>query len=212
VQRAAIGALFPTAGHPVLVIDGGANVDCDARELVNFAHLGSVYARDVLKRDRPGVALLNVGEEDEKGSASVKEAHQLLKGTSGLHYLGNVEGRDILAGTCKAGRIDVVVCDGFVGNAILKFYESAGRMFAGMLKRAFPDVLGRPEAKQLLQFLDYSEYGGAPLLGIQGVAIICHGASPASAIKNAVRVAVQMVETDVNQDIGAEFAGGGAVA
>ena len=212
VQRAAIGAPFPTAGHPVLVIDGGANVDCDARELVNFAHLGSVYARDVLRRDRPGVALLNVGEEDEKGSVAVKEAHQLLKATSGLHYLGNVEGRDILAGTCKAGRIDVVVCDGFVGNAILKFYESAGRMFAGMLKSAFPDVLSRPEAKKLFQFLDYSEYGGAPLLGVKGVAIICHGASPASAIKNAMRVAIQMVETDVTHDIGAEFAGGGAVA
>jgi glycerol-3-phosphate acyltransferase PlsX len=105
-----------------------------------------------------------------------------------------------------------VVCDGFIGNAILKFYESAGRMFAGMLKQAFPDVLGRPEATELLKFLDYSEYGGAPLLGIQGVTIICHGASPARAIMNAVRVAGQMVRSRLNQDIGAEFAGGGAVA
>lgn len=210
VQRAAIGALFPTAGHPVLVLDSGANVDCDARELVGFAHLGSVYVRDVLDRPRPGVGLLNVGEEDEKGNAVVKEAHQLLKETPGISYVGNVEGRDILAGECKQGRIDVVVCDGFVGNVVLKFYESAGRMFMGMMTQAFPDVLGRPEAKQLLKFLDSSEYGGAPLLGVQGVVVICHGAAPARAIMHAVRVTTHMVESHLDQDIGAELAGGGA--
>ena len=212
VHRAAIGAVFPTAGHSVLVIDGGANVDCDARELVNFAQLGSVYARDVLERPDPGVGLLNVGEEEKKGSAVVQEAHRLLKAAIGLHYLGSVEGRDILTGQSRAGRVDVVVCDGFIGNALLKFYESAGRMFAGMFKQAFPDVVGRPEATELLRFLDYSEYGGAPLLGIQGVTIICHGASPARAIMNAVRVAVQMVRSHLSQDIGAQFARGGAVA
>ena len=210
VQRAAIGTLFPTAGHPVLVLDSGANVDCDARELVGFAHLGSVYVRDVLDRPEPGVGLLNVGEEDEKGNAVVKEAHQLLKQASGIHYVGNVEGRDILAGQCKKGRIDVVVCDGFVGNAVLKFYESAGRMFMGMIQQAFPDVLGRPEAKRLFKFLDYSEYGGAPLLGVKGVVIICHGASPARAVMNAMRVAAHMVESHVDQDISAELAGGSA--
>src|SRR3989454_3153178 len=103
VQRAAIGTLFPTAVHPVLVLDSGANVDCDARELVGFAHLGSVYVRDVLDRPEPGVGLLNVGEEDEKGNAVAKEAHQLLKQATGIHYVGNVEGRDILAGECKKG-------------------------------------------------------------------------------------------------------------
>src|SRR5881392_2191212 len=210
VQRAAIGALFPSAGQPVLVLDGGANVDCDARELVGFAHLGSVYARDVLGRPSPAVGLLNIGEEDEKGNAVVKEAHQLLKQTAGIHYVGNVEGRDILAGQCKQGRIDVVVCDGFVGNAVLKFYESAGRMFMGMMKQSFPDVLGRPEATQLFKFLDYSEQGGAPLLGVRGVVIICHGSSPARAVKNAVRVAAQMVTSHLDQDIGAELAEGGA--
>jgi len=212
VRRAAIGAPFPTAAHPVLVIDGGANVDCDARELVNFAHLGSVYARDVLGRSAPGVGLLNVGEEDEKGNAVVKEAHHLLKAVPNLRYLGNVEGRDILAGSCKAGRIDVVVCDGFVGNAILKFYESAGRMFVAMVRNALPDVVARPEVTKLFKFLDYSEYGGAPLLGVRGVAIICHGASPARAIMNAVRVAGQMVESNLSRAITAELAGGGAVA
>jgi len=208
VQRAAVGPLFPTAVHPVLVIDGGANVDCDARELVGFAHLGSVYVRDVLDRSEPGVGLMNVGEEDEKGNAVVKEAHQLLMQTASIKYVGNVEGRDILAGQCKKGRIDVVVCDGFVGNVILKFYESAGRMFMGMMKQAFPDVLGRPEARQLFKFLDSSEYGGAPLLGVKGVVIICHGASPARAVMNAVRVAAHMVESHLDQDIGAELAGG----
>jgi len=168
--------------------------------------------RDVLDRPQPGVGLLNVGEEDEKGNAVVKEAHQLLKQTPSIKYVGNVEGRDILAGQCKKGRIDVVVCDGFVGNVVLKFYESAGRMFMGMMKQAFPDVLGRPEARQLFKFLDYSEYGGAPLLGVKGVVIICHGASPARAIMNAVRVAAHMVESHVDQDIGAELAAGGGGA
>lgn len=210
VERAAIGTLFPTPVHPVLVLDAGATVDCDARELVGFAHLGSVYVRDVLDQAAPGVGLLNIGKEEEKGNAVVKAAHRLLKRASGIRYVGNVEGRDILAGECQQGRIDVVVCDGFVGNVVLKFYESAGRMFEGMIQRAFPDVLERPAAKQLFRFLDYSEYGGAPLLGVKGVAIICHGSSPARAIKGAVRVAVQMVRSHLDQDIGAELAGGGA--
>src|SRR6266567_8053434 len=116
VQRAAIGALFPSAGEPVLVVDAGANVDCDARELVGFAHLGSVYARDVLGRPSPAVGLLNIGEEDEKGNAVVKEAHQLLKQTAGINYIGNIEGREIPVGEARGQRLDVVTCDGFVGN------------------------------------------------------------------------------------------------
>jgi len=213
VQRAAIGALFPTARQPVLVLDSGANVDCDARELVGFAHLGSVYARDVLGRPRPAVGLLNIGEEDEKGNAVVKEAHQLLKTATGLHYIGNVEGRDIPAGEAREQALDVVVCDGFVGNVVLKFYESAARVFVSLVNREAPDILQRPEMGKVLTVLDYSTYGGAPLLGVQGVAIICHGSSTAKAIRNAVRVAVQMVESHLSQDIGAEFAAeGGAVA
>jgi glycerol-3-phosphate acyltransferase PlsX len=212
VQRAAIGALFPTANQPVLVLDAGANVDCDARELVGFAHLGSVYARDVLGRPSPSVGLLNIGEEDEKGNAVVKEAHQLLKQTPGIRYVGNVEGRDIPAGECRGQPLDVVVCDGFVGNVVLKFYESAARVFVSLMKREVPDVLKRPEMGKVLEVLDYSTYGGAPLLGVQGVAIICHGASPARAIRNAIRVAVQAVESHLSQDIAAEFAQGGVPA
>jgi phosphate acyltransferase len=211
VARAAIGAPFPTPSGPVLVIDGGANVDCDARELVSFAQLGTVYARDVLDRPDPAVGLLNVGEENEKGNAVSKEANLLLKAAPGVRYIGNVEGRDLLGASAR-GPIDVVVCDGFVGNAILKFYEEAGRMFSGMLRAAFPDAIGRPEARHLLEFLDYASYGGAPLLGVKGVAIICHGASPARAIRNAIRVAVQAVENHLSQDIGAQFAAGSALA
>jgi phosphate acyltransferase len=208
VQRAAIGALFPSAGQPVLVLDAGANVDVDARELVGFAHLGSVYARDVLDRQNPTVGLLNIGEEDEKGNALVKEAHQLLKQTPGLNYIGNVEGRDIPVGEARGQRLDVVACDGFVGNVVLKFYESAGRVFVSLIKREAPDVLQRPEMANVLKVLDYATYGGAPLLGVQGVVIICHGASPSKAIKNAIRVAVQAVRSHLSDDIATEFAEG----
>jgi glycerol-3-phosphate acyltransferase PlsX len=208
VQRAAIGALLPTGTKPVLLLDAGANVDCDARELVGFAHLGAVYARDVLGRAEPAVGLLNIGEEDEKGNAVVKEAHQMLKGQSGFRYVGNVEGRDVPAGEARGGALDVVVCDGFVGNVVLKFYESAGRVFVGFIKREAPEILKRPEMGSVLKILDWSTYGGAPLLGVQGVSIICHGSSPAPAIKNAIRVAVQSVENHLSQDIGAEFARG----
>ena len=206
VERATVATLFPTASHPVLVLDGGANVDCSARELVGFAYLGSVYMRDVLQRPSPTVGLLNVGEEDEKGNAITREAHGLLKQSPRLHYIGNIEGRDIVAGHHKYGVVDVVVCDGFVGNVVLKFYESVGRLIIGLIKHRVPDLLEPPELKELFSILDYSTYGGAPLLGVQGVAIICHGASPSTAIKNAIRVAVQSVQADLSKHIGAEFA------
>jgi len=212
VQRAAIAALLPTASQPILVLDVGANVDCDARELVGFAHLGSVYARDVLGRPSPSVGLLNIGEEDEKGGAVVKEAHLLLKQAPGIRYVGNVEGRDIPAGECRGQPLDVVVCDGFVGNIVLKFYESAARVFVSLMKREAPDVLQRPEMGNVLKVLDYATYGGAPLLGVRGVVIICHGSSPAKAIRNAIRVAAQAVQSHLSDDIAAEFAQGGVPA
>jgi glycerol-3-phosphate acyltransferase PlsX len=192
----------------VLVLDAGANVDCDAREIVGFAHLGSVYARDVLGQANPTVGLLNIGEEDEKGNAVVKKAHQLLKQTPGIRYIGNVEGRDIPVGECRGQPLDLVVCDGFVGNVVLKFYESAARVFVSLMKREIPDVLARPEMGNVLKVLDYATYGGAPLLGVRGVVIICHGASPAKAIRNAIRVAVQAVKSHLSDDIAAEFAEG----
>jgi glycerol-3-phosphate acyltransferase PlsX len=179
---------------------------------VCFAHLGSVYAKDVLERPDPTIGLLNIGEEDEKGNAVAKEAHQLLRGSTGLNYVGNVEGRDIPNAEFRGKRLDVVVCDGFVGNIVLKFYESAGRLFITLLKREAPEVLQRPDMATVLKILDYTTYGGAPLLGVQGVSIICHGSSPARAVKNAIRVARQAVQSHLSQDIGAEFAAGGALA
>ena len=212
VQRAAIGTLLPTATKPVLLLDAGANVDCDARELVGFAHLGAVYARDVLGRTTPTVGLLNVGEEDEKGNAVTKEAHQLLKQTPGVKYVGNVEGREIPAGEARGQPLDVVACDGFVGNVVLKFYESAARVFVSLMKREVPEVLKLPGMANVLKVLDYATYGGAPLLGVRGVVIICHGSSPAKAIKNAIRVAVQAVNSHLSDDIAAEFASSGVPA
>lgn len=206
VERATVATLFPTGNQPVLVLDGGANVDCSPRELVGFAYLGSVYMRDVLRRPSPTVGLLNVGEEEEKGNAISREANSLLRRSPRLHYIGNIEGRDIVAGHHKFGVVDVVVCDGFVGNVILKFYESVAHLFVNLVQERAPDVLGRPEIKELFRILDYSEYGGAPLLGVKGISIICHGASTPNAIKNAIRVAVQSVEVDLSRHIGAEFA------
>lgn len=205
VERASVAALLPTADHPVLILDAGANVDCSARELVNFAYLGSVYMRDVLRRPEPAVGLLNVGEEDEKGGAVLKEAHLLLRDSPRLHYLGNIEGRDILAGHPKHGDVDVVVSDGYVGNVVLKFYESMLQLLMRVMKNRAPAALERSDLRDALKFLDYSQYGGAPLLGVNGVSIICHGSSPPNAIKHAIRVAVQSVEAGLNQHIGAEF-------
>jgi glycerol-3-phosphate acyltransferase PlsX len=205
VERASVGAAFPTAERPVIVLDAGANVDCSPRELVNFAYLGTVYARDVFGRPNPTVGLLNVGEEDEKGNAVAREAHQLLRKAPRLNYIGNIEGRDILPGHPKYGPIDVVVCDGFVGNVVLKFYESAQKLLVGIMKRESPEVLKRQDFGRVLTFLDYTEYGGAPLLGVKGIAVMCHGASTANAFKHAIRVTVQSVEARLNEHIGAEF-------
>jgi phosphate acyltransferase len=206
VERATVATLFPTGTEPVLVLDAGANVDCSARELVGFAYLGTVYMRDLLGRTNPAVGLLNMGEEEEKGTAVVREAHQQLKRASGINYVGNIEGRDILPGPQQRLPVDVVVCDGFVGNVVLKFYESAARVFVGLLRDRVPDVFERPVIRDLVRHLDYSEYGGAPLLGVRGVSIICHGASTPNAIKNAIRVAVQAARAGLSQHIGAEFA------
>jgi phosphate acyltransferase len=202
VKRPAIATLFPTARLPIVVLDSGANVDCSADELVQFARLGVVYAEDLLGRKNPAVGLLSIGEEPEKGNAVSKEAHQLLEST-GLHFLGNVEGRDLPAGACDRGPIDVVVCDGFVGNVVLKFYEAVAPLITRMLAKAGVDEKMMMGA---LRQLDYSEHGGAPLLGVNGVSIISHGKSSPRAIKNAIKVGVQAVETRMNEHIGRHLA------
>ena len=206
VERAAIAALFPTISKPVMVVDAGANIDCNPRELRGFAHIGSVYARDVLGRENPAVGLLNIGEEEEKGSQAVREAFELISGEAGINFVGNVEGREIVM-----GELDVVVCDGFVGNVVLKFYESVARLFTDLLQREMDqEVLESPAMGKVLHVLDYSTYGGAPLLGVKGVSVICHGRSPARAIKNAIHVALRSVESQLSQHIGVELAGGTA--
>jgi glycerol-3-phosphate acyltransferase PlsX len=206
VERASVGTLLPTAEGPVLMLDAGANVDCSPRELRGFAHLGTIYMRDVMARAEPTVGLLNVGEEEGKGTALIKEAHLVLKSATGLNYVGNIEGRDILGGHQKLGRVDVVVCDGFVGNIVLKFYESVLYLVRHLAQSGAPGLWEQKEIRAAFRMLDYSQYGGAPLLGVKGVSIICHGSSNSNAIRHAIRVAVQSVEVQLAKHIGAEFA------
>jgi len=206
VARATVAPLLPTATRPVLLLDAGANVDCTAKELVGFAWLGTIYMHDVLGREHPAVGLLSIGEEREKGNAAVKEAYALLEQAAGIRFVGNIEGRDILAPRHPDQAADIVVCDGFVGNVLLKFYESAGRVVSQLLKQLMPEALERPESREVLRILDYTTYGGAPLLGVQGVSIICHGSSSGNAIKNAIGVASQSVASHLSAHIGAQFA------
>jgi glycerol-3-phosphate acyltransferase PlsX len=207
LTRPAISTLFPTAGEPVVVLDSGANVDCSPHELVQFARLGAVYAEDMLGRRNPVVGLLSIGEEAEKGNAAVKEANQLLRG-AGLNFQGNVEGRDLPLGTSERGRLDVVVCDGFVGNVVLKFYEALAPLIVGMVAKEAG--LEGERLASAFKHLDYSEHGGAPLLGVRGVSIISHGKSSPRAIMNAVKVAVRAVESRLSDHIGRRLASAAA--
>lgn len=200
VDRPAVATLLPTKADPVLMLDAGANVDSKPHHLVQFAHLGVVYARDVLGHAVPRVGLLNIGEEPEKGNELAVETHQLLT-ESGLEFVGNVEGRDVISGVC-----DVLVTDGFVGNVLLKFYESVAGFVCEVLMGAPPPDPGKAPSK-LWQALDYTTYGGAPLLGVNGVAIICHGGSPPVAIRNAISVAIQSVQTNMVGHIEQQLAG-----
>jgi glycerol-3-phosphate acyltransferase PlsX len=202
LNRPAIVTLFPSARNPVAVLDSGANVDCSAEELVQFARLGATYAECVLGRLNPAVGLLSIGEEPEKGNAATKEAHQLLQ-SSDLNFIGNVEGRDLPAGGTDRHDVDVVVCDGFVGNVVLKFYEAVAPLMIGTLREA---GVSAEQLEESLKHLDYSEYGGAPLLGVKGVSIISHGKSSPRAIKNALKVAAQAVVSGMNDQIGSRLA------
>lgn len=207
IERPAIATVFPSEHGPAVVLDMGSNVDCKPEYLVQFAIMGSCFAQSVLHIQNPRVGLLNIGEEEEKGNAATLEAYQRLKQGS-LNFVGNVEGRDILAGSA-----DVVVCDGFVGNAILKFGEGVVKVFFNFFKReaktSLISLLGllllKPALKRLQKQYDYEEYGGAPLLGVNGVSIVAHGNSKAQAIKNAVRTAIQSVEGGVVEKIRGAF-------
>ncbi len=203
VERPALGGVLPTKDGVCMVIDMGANTDCKPEYLQQFALMGSIYMERILHLSSPRVGLLANGEEEGKGNQQVQEAHQMLKAnakTMGVNFIGNVEGRDIFAGT-----VDVVVCDGFVGNVVLKLSEGLSETLLGLIRaemtRSLPNKLAaavlRNDLRNMGKRLDYAEYGGLPLLGVNGSAIISHGRSKAKAIKNALRVARQTAETGV---------------
>src|SRR5262247_2468706 len=201
VDRPAIAAVLPNLRRFTILLDAGANVDPKAEHLLQFAVMGHVYARDILGLDSPRVGLLSVGEEE--GNELTKETYEQLRYSS-LNFVGNVEGRDIYNGRC-----DVVVTDGFTGNVALKISESLAETLDEMIKEELTRdlrskvgaALALPAFQRFKRRVDYTEMGGAPLLGIDGAAIICHGASPVKAIKNAVRVASEWAKAGVNEHI-----------
>ncbi len=200
VSRPAIAVCVPTMMEPAVVLDVGGNVDCKPLHLLQFAIMGSIYAKYMLGKEKPRVGLLSNGEEEEKGNELTKQTHELLKKTS-LNYVGYIEGKDIYR-----GGIDVVVTDGFVGNVVLKLSEGLVEAVVKMLKKEIKArflaklgyILAKPAFDNLKKKIDYAEYGGAPLLGIDGVCIISHGASSSKAIKNAILRAKEYVESGVN--------------
>ena len=210
VDRPALASAFPTAkGTPVVVVDVGANVDCSPRMLAQFAVMGDIYSRVIFRTHRPRVGLLSIGEEEHKGNELTRAATPLLKALP-IHFIGNVEGRDIYA-----GKTDVIVCDGFIGNVALKVSEGLVEMMSKLLResleatitRKIGSLLARAAFYEFKKRVDYSEYGGAPLLGVKGVCIVTHGRSNANAIRNAIRVAAEFAEGKVNERIEAELAG-----
>lgn len=207
VERPALGGVFPTKNSVCLVLDMGANTDCKPEYLQQFALMGSIYMQRIFNLPTPRVGLLANGEEETKGNQQVIETHQLLKTnapTLGLNFIGNIEGRDI-----PAGEADVVVCDGFAGNIVLKLSEGLVKTLVDIIKgemtRTFINKLAaailQPGLRRALKRLDYAEYGGVPLLGVNGSAVVAHGRSQAKAIKNALRVARQTAETGVTEAI-----------
>lgn len=202
VSRPGIASAFPTLKQPVVMMDVGANVDCRPQHLLQFAIMASAFSQ-IFKIETPRVGLLSIGEEAGKGNQLVKETHAMLKESS-LNFVGNVEGRDIWQ-----GNVDVIVCDGFIGNVCLKvsegLVEAAGQMIREGIMSSLSAKLGywfaRPVFRRLKKRVDYAEYGGAPLLGINGTGLVCHGKSSSAAIKNALLEATKIVEMKVNAKI-----------
>jgi len=197
VKRPAIGSYFPTQSSRTFLIDVGANASCRPIHLVQFAAMGAIFRQYVDGIERPRVALLSTGEESSKGSHVTREAHELMELVPALNFVGNIEGRDLYA-----GKADVVVCDGFTGNILLKFAESIPDILRDCAQSARPGSDSRPPAlDHLMRSFDYQEFGGVPLLGVNGVSIICHGQSTPRAIVNAIGEAIKMVNLQVNQHI-----------
>jgi len=208
VSRPAIATLWPNKQNGAVVLDVGANHECTPKNLVQFAIMGSVFAQVHTGVERPRVGLLNIGEEKSKGNELVRDSYALLEADPRVHFVGNVEGRDVFDGAA-----DVVVCDGFVGNVILKFSESIYSFLAhlvrdeirrGVLAKAGA-LLMKGAFRSIRSQLDYAEYGGAPLLGVKGVVIISHGKSSRRAIRNAILVAAKSVNANINRHIEDQF-------
>ncbi len=205
VDRPAIATIMPTLKSPLILIDAGANLYCKPNNLLQFALMGSTYCKMILGRPEPRVALVSTGEEDTKGNELIKETFKLLK-EADIHFIGNVDGKDIFTGD-----YDVIVCDGFTGNVILKTSEGLADILIKMLKREVANLtagrigylLLKPALRNFKKKTDYDEYGGAPLLGINGTCIISHGRSTSKAIKNALRVASDFAENKVYETISA---------
>lgn len=203
IERPGIAIVAPTLKGVSLIIDVGANIDPKPHHLYQYGIMGDVYSRSILEKFNPTVGLLNIGQEASKGTDFIKKTYSLFA-ESRLNFIGNVEGRDLFNGRC-----DVIVCDGFVGNVVLKVSESLAESLSALLKRelgeSFITRIGALFSKSALRAMkremDYTEYGGAPLLGIDGTCIICHGSSTAKAIKNAIKVAEEFVNHKVNQHI-----------
>jgi glycerol-3-phosphate acyltransferase PlsX len=211
VRRPAIATFVPTDAGGAIILDVGANSDCTPQDLLQFALMGETYARRLLGREEPKIGLLNIGEESTKGNKLVLAAHNLF-GERRWNFVGNVEGRDVFKGD-----VDVVVCDGFVGNIVLKFSESvlhlmstlARQMIGGSLRHRLGAFLLRPAFRRIAERLNYEEYGGAPLLGVDGAVIIAHGGSSPKAIKNAILVAARFARARINDHIRQKLQGQG---
>jgi len=206
IDRPAIGAVFPTivANKPVLILDVGANVDCRPKFLDQFAFMGTIYSQYVLGIPDPKVGLLNIGEEDCKGNDLAVRTYQMLQENPQVSFIGNAEGRDVLS-----GRFDVIVCDGFAGNILLKFAEAVGEVVIQILREELPQglhgqlgtALLKPNLKRIKQRIDHAEHGGGLLLGVAGICIISHGSSQAPSIFNAIRLAKEAVDNQVLERI-----------
>jgi glycerol-3-phosphate acyltransferase PlsX len=205
VDRPALAQILPTVNRvPSLLLDVGANVDCDPDNLVQFAMMGHMYAKNILRIHNPRVGLLSIGEEDSKGNSLTRDTLPLLRALKGINFKGNVEGRDLFN-----GHSDVAVCDGFVGNVALKSIEGTAHLLSASLRESLKStvtsqvgaLLSRRAFAEFKKRLDYSEYGGAVLLGVRGVCIVGHGSSNEKAVMNGVRVAAEFAQAEVNSSI-----------
>jgi phosphate acyltransferase len=210
IERPAIGTVLPTimAGKSVLILDVGANVDCRPKFLEQFAAMGTAYSQYVLGIDEPKVGLLNIGEEPSKGDELALRTYQLLEQNPNIPFIGNAEGRDVLS-----GKFDVIVCDGFVGNVLLKFAEAVGEILLQILREELPRgwrgklgaLILKPNLRRIKQRVDHAEHGGGLLLGVNGICIISHGSSQAPSVFNAIRLAKDAVDNQVLDRIQSQY-------